>query len=111
MDELVNQVAHWMQPRWSAGGRGARVHALVQRLADLAAIVEGAVAEGTVAEGTVAEGTVAGGGATRVVPRLDGDLVLPDQLRVVTVDLLALDPPGSVLGEALAAVRETRTHL
>jgi hypothetical protein len=76
VDRLVDQVAHWTPARWSkAAGSGTRaeaVHALVQHIAD-----EGAAAEGR---------------APRPVPRLDNDLALPDQLRVVTADLIAAAP-------------------
>ena len=70
VDRLLNQVGHWEQPRWSADGRADRVFALVQRLADRAADAEGR--------------------ARRPVPRA-GDLLLPDQLRVMRDDLLAAD--------------------
>jgi hypothetical protein len=88
VEQLVNQVAHWTPARWTRSGSAVAVHALVQRLADLDAAVEGL--------------------ATHRVPRLDSDLALPDQLKVVTVDLLAADPPAPVLAEALAAVRAAR---
>jgi hypothetical protein len=91
VDQLVNRVAHWSPARWASGGHGSRVYALVQQLADLGAQAEG--------------------GPRRQVPRLDNDLVLPDQLRVVTVDLLAAEPPAPVLDAALAAVRETRASV
>jgi hypothetical protein len=109
VDRLLSQVGHWTQPRWSAtpgpatpangapgparpgdGGPGPAVssaasgpgtgepkpaersragivHALVQRLADLVADAEGR--------------------PHRPVPRV-GDLVLPDQLRVMRDDLV-----------------------
>ncbi len=105
VERLVNRVAPWTPARWAApvrspadttpaghppaGGapvsRAAAAHALVQRLADLGAGVEGR--------------------PLHPVPRLDSDLALPDQLTVVTVDLLAADAPAPVLTEALAAVR------
>jgi hypothetical protein len=73
---LVDQVAHWTPARWSkqsgSGTRADAVHALVQRIADA-----GAAAEGR---------------PERPVPRLDNDLGLPDQLRVVTADLIAAAP-------------------
>jgi hypothetical protein len=96
VEQLVNQVSHWTPARWSAPGvapstPAERVHRLVQRMADLSAAVEGE--------------------PSRAVPRLDSDLALPDQLRVVTVDLLATDPPAPVLAEALTAVQDTRAIL
>ena len=103
---LLNQVGHWEQSRWSvavsagvepsatAGSssstRADTVHALVQRLADLAADAEG--------------------GALRTVPRL-GDLLLPDQLRVMSGDLLAAAAPEDVLKIATAEVDTTRRSL
>ncbi|MGC4894837.1 hypothetical protein [Micromonospora sp. DT31] len=94
---LVRQIGHWQQPRWSASARGGNVsradlvHKLVQELADLAAD--------------------AAGEPRRDVPRLSGDLVLPDQLRVVAADLARADPPESVLAEAADAVARTRSAL
>jgi hypothetical protein len=107
VDRLVDQVGHWTSTRWatpagggpagqgggkgSASGAGSRadvVHALAQRLADLEAAVAGR--------------------PTRAVPRLENDLVLPDQVRVTALDLLAASPPGAVLAEATTAVTQTR---
>ncbi|MFY1598217.1 hypothetical protein [Micromonospora sp. WMMD737] len=94
---LVRQVGHWQQPRWAAvaaGGNVSRadlVHRLVQEIANLAADVEG--------------------GPRRTVPRLDNDLALPDQLRVVAADLVAAAPPPEVLARAAAEVTATRDAL
>ncbi|HET8681170.1 MAG TPA: hypothetical protein VFM54_04775 [Micromonosporaceae bacterium] len=86
LEVLRNRVSHWGQPRWV--GRADTVYGLVQRIADLAADAEGE--------------------PRRPVPRLDSDLALVDQLRVVTADLLAAGPAAHVLASAaadLAAVR------
>ncbi|MEE6257560.1 hypothetical protein [Plantactinospora sonchi] len=96
VDLLVNQIGHWTAPRWAApGGSGERrsdlLHRLVQRLADLAADAEGQ--------------------PRRAVPRLDNDLALPDQLRVVAADLVLADPPPPVLAEAATALAATRQAL
>jgi len=88
VEQVVHRVAHWTAQRWTATGAAAPVHALIQRLADLGAATEGR--------------------PTRPVPRLDNDLSLPDQLTVVTVDLLAASPPAETLSEALAAVQGLR---
>ncbi|MDG4807940.1 hypothetical protein O7634_14385 [Micromonospora sp. WMMD1120] len=94
---LVGQVVHWQQPRWaavaSAGNvsRADLVHRLVQEIANLAADAEGE--------------------PRRVVPRLDNDLALPDQLRVVTADLLAADPGPDAVARAAAEVAATRSAL
>ncbi|MET8088949.1 hypothetical protein [Micromonospora sp. NPDC005220] len=94
---LVRQIAHWQQPRWAAAAtagnvsRADLVHRLVQEIANLAADAE-------------AE-------PRRVVPRLDNDLALPDQLRVVTADLLAADPGDEALTRAAAEVTATRSAL
>jgi len=94
---LADQVGHWSPARWAqpaAGGTGSRaevVHALVQRLADLEA-----------------EAT---GRPVRPVPRLDNDLALPDQLRVMLLDLLAAGAGPDVLAAALDAVTEARARL
>ncbi|GAA2700154.1 hypothetical protein ACFY2R_17175 [Micromonospora olivasterospora] len=94
---LVRQVGHWQQPRWAATAEGGNVpradlvHRLIQELANLAADAEGE--------------------PRRTVPRLDNDLVLPDQLRVVAADLLAADPPAEALARAAAEVTATRSAL
>ncbi|MEV7329104.1 hypothetical protein [Micromonospora sp. NPDC093244] len=94
---LVGQVGHWEQPRWAATAttgnvpRADLVHRLVQEVANLAADAEGQ--------------------PRRVVPRLDNDLALPDQLRVVTADLLAARPGDEVLARAAAEVAATRGAL
>jgi hypothetical protein len=87
-DRLLNQVRHWEQPRWA--GRADRTFALIQLLADLAADAEGR--------------------PRRVVPRVH-DMVLPDQIRVLADDLLAAEPPPSVLAAATAAVDALRAEL
>ncbi|MEO3774811.1 hypothetical protein [Micromonospora sp. B9E7] len=94
---LVRQVGHWQQPRWAAVAttgnvsRADLVHRLVQEIANLAADAEG--------------------GPRRTVPRLDNDLALTDQLRVVTADLLAADPGPEVLARAAAEATATRSAL
>jgi hypothetical protein len=107
IERLLNQVGHWEQSRWSApassapassvaGPSGVRasvvsraevVHALVQCLADRTADAECR--------------------ARRPVPR-PGDLVLPDQLRVVSGDLLAAGAPDHVLTLATEDVDTVR---
>ncbi len=94
---LVRQVGHWQQARWlavaSTGNlsRADLVHRLVQEMADLAADAEGQ--------------------PRRDVPRLDNALALPDQLRVMAADLLAVDPPAEALTRAAAQVAATRAAL
>jgi hypothetical protein len=94
---LVNQVGHWSQPRWdlpaTAGGptRADIVYGLVQRLADLAADAEGE--------------------PRRAVPRLDNDLALPDQLRVVAADLVVSGASDMLTHAAAADVAEVRAEL
>lgn len=93
---LIRRVGHWGPPRWvapAASGAGSRaevVHRLVQRLADRCADVEGR--------------------PRRRVPRLDNDLALVDQLRVLTADLEAV-ADETVLAAAAADTSETRTAL
>jgi hypothetical protein len=86
VDRLHRQIAHWTESRWR-GGRADLVHALVQRLADLAADAEGQ--------------------PRRPVPALH-PMVLPDQLRVMADDLVAADGP---VDEAARLVEETRAQL
>ncbi|MGW3601327.1 MULTISPECIES: hypothetical protein [unclassified Micromonospora] len=94
---LVRQVGHWEQPRWAAVAttgnmsRADLVHRLVQEIANLAADAEGE--------------------PRRVVPRLDNDLALPDQVRVVVADLVAAGPGAEVLARAAAEVTATRSAL
>jgi hypothetical protein len=116
IERLLNQVGHWEQSRWwaparvgatssapagssvaaravSTGSRqtkGDSVYALVQRLADLAADAEG--------------------NPHRPVPR-PGDLALPDQLRVMSDDLLAARPSDAALRLATDDVNATRHAL
>lgn len=66
------------------------LHELVQFLADLAADAEGQPA--------------------RPVPRL-ADRALPDQLALLTADLLAGEPPGPVLVAAAEAIERSRARL
>lgn len=97
VDQLVDQVAHWGPARWEQavvpGGpsRAEVVHGLAQRLADLAAEAEGE--------------------PRRDLPRLTNDLALPDQLRVVTRDLLAAAAPDRLTHAAAADVSEVRSQL
>ena len=93
---FTDSVSHWTPPRWAASGasggtRADVVHALVQQVADLAADAEGQ--------------------PHRPVPRLDRDLALPDQLRVVTADLLAAGPDEAVLARAVELVTAARRAL
>jgi hypothetical protein len=98
INRLLAQVSHWQQPRWSSAALGEPgeaaprtradvVFALVQRLADLGADAEHR--------------------DRRPVPR-EHDLILPDQLRVMSADLLTADPPDELLSEAAAATDNTR---
>jgi hypothetical protein len=93
---LVARVSHWTPSRWAASAasgpatRADAVHALVQELADLAAEAERE--------------------PRRVVPRLDNDGALPDQLRVISADLIAAASP-TVLDAAARRVAETRRSL
>lgn len=97
VERLVNQIHHWTPSRFGAASavaghtRGDVVHALVQRLADLAADAEGQ--------------------PRRPVPRLDNDLALSDQLRVVAADLLAAHPAEPVLADGRDAVTTARDGL
>lgn len=95
VDRLAEQVGHWTPARWAQpAGQGTRadaVHALAQRLADLEASVTGR--------------------PVLPVPRLPNDLALPDQVRVMVLDLIAARADGSVLSAALDAVTETRALL
>ena len=83
---LVDRVSHWTPPRWAASSssgaetRADLVFALVQDLADRAADAEGV--------------------PRRPVPRLDHDVALPDQLRVIAADLLASGSPEALTAAA-----------
>ncbi|MDT5036961.1 MAG: hypothetical protein QOE03_2146 [Micromonosporaceae bacterium] len=95
VDRLVNRVAHWTPSRWAASSvsgsdapsRADVMHALVQRLADAAADAQRR--------------------PRRPVPRLDNDLALPDQLRVIAADLVAAEPDPSRLAELAGVIRAT----
>ena len=91
--KLVGQVSHWTPSRWAASSHGgparaSLMHELIQRLADRTADAEGE--------------------PRRAVPRLDNDLALPDQLRVIAADAVAA---GAADETALALVRATRATL
>jgi hypothetical protein len=87
-DQLLSRVAHWSASRWAVDSRADRVFALVQDLADLAADAES---------------------RDRLpVPRL-ADLVLPDQLRVMVLDLR--DAPAESRAAARAAIETLRPTL
>ncbi len=78
---LVQRLRLWTPARYAAaaapwGTRGDLVHHLAQYLADLAAAAEGT--------------------ARRRLPRLDSDLVLPDQLAVTADDLLCDEIPSGL---------------
>jgi hypothetical protein len=90
VDRLLAQVRHWQQSRWRKAGRADRVYALVQRLADLGADTEHR--------------------PRRPVPWV-GELVLPDQLRVMADDLLAAEPPADVVWRATDEVDVVRRVL
>lgn len=97
VDLLINQVSHWGPQRWAGpaepGGpsRADVVYALVQRLADLAAEAEGE--------------------PLREVPRLENDLALVDQLRVVAFDLATASSSDLVTHAAAADVSSVRAQL
>jgi hypothetical protein len=86
--KFVGQVSHWTPSRWAASSpsgatRADQVFDLVQRLAAMT--------------------------TPRRVPRLDNDLALPDQLRVVAADVLADAPTRAP--EAAEAIRSTQRTL
>ena len=89
VDRLLNQVRHWGPGRWRRS-RADLVYGLVQRLADLGADAEHR--------------------PRRMVPRV-GDVVLPDQLRVVADDLLAAAPPEELICQATSEVNAIRRAL
>ncbi|HEX6872924.1 MAG TPA: hypothetical protein VF163_17650 [Micromonosporaceae bacterium] len=67
--------------------RAQVMHQLIQRLADAAATVEQR--------------------PPHPVPRLDNNLALPDQFRVMVADLLAARPPEEVLRDAVGWIAST----
>ena len=89
VDRLLRHVRHWGQARWRPS-RADLVYGLVQRLADLCADVEQR--------------------PRRRVP-LVGDLVLPDQLRVMADDLLAAAPADELIQLATNDVNAVRHAL
>ncbi|GAA2524685.1 hypothetical protein [Pilimelia columellifera] len=97
VDQLAGQTAQWTAARWDtppeAGGpsRAEIVHALVQRIADLAAEAEGE--------------------PRRELPAPDRGLLLPDQLRVVANDLVASGASELLTHAAAADVSEVRASL
>lgn len=73
---LVARLRLWTPARWAAAGRAGVAHHLAQSLADAAARLEGA--------------------PPRPLPRLDGDLALPDQIAVTADDVVRAGPPADV---------------
>ena len=95
---LLNRVEHWTQSRWGQPATGDPdrsradlVHDLVQRLADLAAEVEGR--------------------SPLPVPRLTNDLALPDQVRVMVADLGLAGAQADTLRVAADDITETAARL
>lgn len=93
--KLVGQVAHWTPSRWAASSasgpvRADLVHELIQWLADRSAEAEGR--------------------PPVPVPRLDNDLALPDQLRVVAADVSRF-APSEVVETAAERVNTLRRTL
>jgi hypothetical protein len=96
VDRFVARVGHWEPARWarsdpSGGSRSDAVHALVQDLADVARAAEGR--------------------PPRPVPRLDNDLALPDQVRVMVADLILAGAPPDVLVDAADRIDATTRSL
>ncbi len=94
VDRLVRRLVQWTPSKWAAStasgpSRAEQVHALVQRLADLAADAEGQ--------------------PRRPVPRLENDLALPDQVRVLADDLIAAagETVPREAGDAVTAARRS----
>jgi hypothetical protein len=85
---LVGQVSHWTPSRWAASSRATVLHELIQRLADRTADAEGE--------------------PRRAVPRLENDLALPDQLRVIAADAVAA---GVADETSLAMMQSARATL
>ncbi|MFB9658196.1 hypothetical protein ACFQS3_18310 [Glycomyces mayteni] len=87
---VVEGTRHWSPARWSS--RADAMHALVQEIADIAADAEDR--------------------PRRAVPRLPNDMHLPDQLQVVGIDLIELEPLAPQRQEAAErAVSEARAAL
>lgn len=93
---LTQRLRLWTPARFAAtaatsGTRADLVHHLAQSLADRAAVLEG--------------------GPRRLLPRLDSDLGLADQLAVTADDLVRADPPEAVAIAATAHLLLHRTRL
>jgi hypothetical protein len=92
---LADLVSAWTPARWAlatpSGQRAELVHDLVQQIADLAADAEGQ--------------------PHRPVPRLEHDAFLPDQLRVVSHDLVAAGASVDVLTAVTARIADVRRIL
>jgi hypothetical protein len=96
VDRFVARVGHWEPARWvksipSGPTRSDVVFALVQTLADLSRGAEGL--------------------APRAVARLDNDLALPDQVRVMAADLLLAGAPDETLRHAADQIEATTRSL
>lgn len=93
---LVQRLRLWTPQRWAAaapqgGSRADLAHHLAQWLADEAAGLEG--------------------GPRRALPRLDSDLVLPDQLAVTADDLVRAGPTAEQARRACLHLLAHRSDL
>lgn len=84
---LVARLRLWTPARWAAaapalGSRADLAHHLAQAMADTAAGCQGS--------------------PRRILPRLDSDLALPDQLAVTAADLVRARPQDDVVRAAVA---------
>jgi hypothetical protein len=96
VDQLIGRVTNWTPSQWAASSssgssRADVVYALVQQLADLAASAEGQ--------------------PHRAVPRIEHDLALIDQIRVMSADLVAAHAGDGELHRAANLVTATRRAL
>ncbi|ADD41523.1 hypothetical protein [Stackebrandtia nassauensis] len=96
IQRVASGVAYWSPARWRspAPGGGDRVGAmtaLIQTLADVTAVAEDR--------------------PPRPVPRLPHDTALPDQLKVVAADLVAVDPGPEAVSQVEAALARARSVL
>ena len=97
VEMLARQTSQWTPARWSAvaepgtPSRAELVYGLIQRIADLAAEVEGQ--------------------HRREIPPMESPLLLIDQLRVMAADLILAGAPEGLTHAAAADVSEVRALL
>jgi hypothetical protein len=114
---FLARVEHWEHARWSQPAKTSNLGELpppegpkVAKIADLAVESRADVAHG-LAQQLADLCASAEARQARPVPRLENDLALPDQVRVMVTDLLRAGAPADALHAAAADLDATAARL